>query len=890
MDDVTRLPDEATSATEVDATSVGGRHAAVASRDARRSGTMLDALPGDRFDPGTIFAHRFRIVALLGKGGMGEVYRAEDLKLGQTVALKLLPDHLADDPGRLAQFHNEVRIARTISHRNVCRTYDIGDAANTPFLTMEYVDGEDLASLLRRIGRFPQDKAIEVARQICAGLAAAHERGVLHRDLKPANVMIDGQGHVRITDFGLAAMSGAVEDIRIGTPAYMAPEQLAGREVTERSDIYALGLVLFELFTGKRVFEASSLQDLIRLHESDLVTTPSAVIRDLDPAIERAILRCLQRDPAKRPPSALAVSAALPGGDQLAAALAAGETPSPEMVAAAGEQSALRPGVGLALVAFTVAMLGVLTPISMRIATMSAIPLPRSTDSLADRAKELLQQIGYGEDPADATHGWVFRRDFLVWNGRGRTLNDLREGLATGRSGTVNFWYRTSPAPMLASASSTFLPSTIDPPFITSGMRLVFLDPHGRLLEFHAIPSQIDPGGGPAPAPDWAPLFSAAGLTPSTFHAVEPRWLPRSQSDTRAAWEGPLPGFDGSTLRVEAASFRGRPIFFNVVTPWTRPTREVPAPLSAITTAVNTLSDAIGLLVILAAVLLTRHHFRTGRGDRTGAFRTAAVVFVAGTVALLLRARHHAWLGVEWNHITVLLGLTLYTATSFWLLYMAFEPYVRRFWPQLLIGWTRLLSGRVRDPLVGRDVLVGVAAGTVAALLIASRELIPYLAGLPMPTPQLPPATILMGTRHAIDAAFGVLNRAVFNSLQVVCIVAFLKMFLRRTWIVVAVSFVLILPIALSGTFAGEQFALELGVGLAGIALVLGVLLRFGLLALVVTFYTFLTLELFPMTIDMTRPYAGASLVIMLSIAVVAAYGFYASRGDEPLFGRALLD
>src|SRR5215212_4308548 len=218
MDDLTRAPGDALTGSPL---------------------TSSSGMGWGRFAPGTVLAGRFRIVAPLGRGGMGEVYRADDLKLDQTVALKFLPDALMHDPARLAQFHNEVRVARTISHRNVCRTYDIGDADGLPFLTMEYVHGEDLASLLKRIGRFPQEKAIEVARQICAGVAAAHERGVLHRDLKPANVMIDGEGHVRLTDFGLAmvatagsdATSGPDAGIRAGTPAYMAPEQLAGREV-----------------------------------------------------------------------------------------------------------------------------------------------------------------------------------------------------------------------------------------------------------------------------------------------------------------------------------------------------------------------------------------------------------------------------------------------------------------------------------------------------------------------------------------------------------------------------------------------------------------------------------------------------------------------------------
>ena len=198
------------------------------------------SLAEGRFLPGALLASRYRIVALLGRGGMGEVYRAHDLTLGQEVALKFLPEAASRNPAALGRFYNEVRIARQVSHANVCRVYDLGEVEGQPYLSMEYVDGEDLGSLLRRIGRLPSDKAIQIARQLCAGLAAAHAKGVLHRDLKPANVMLNGRGDVVITDFGLAALADEIpgEEIRNGTPAYMAPEQLAGREVTVQSDIY----------------------------------------------------------------------------------------------------------------------------------------------------------------------------------------------------------------------------------------------------------------------------------------------------------------------------------------------------------------------------------------------------------------------------------------------------------------------------------------------------------------------------------------------------------------------------------------------------------------------------------------------------------------------------
>jgi len=179
-----------------------------------------------RFTPGAIVANRYRIVALVGGGGMGEVYRADDLKLRQKVALKYIP---LRDARSLDQLLNEVRVGRQISHPNVCRLHDVVEVDGQHFITMEYVDGEDLASLLRRIGRLPNDKALALTRDICAGLAAAHDRGFVHRDLKPANIMIDGRGSARITDFGLTSLAGENPREFAGTPAYMAPEQFEAR-------------------------------------------------------------------------------------------------------------------------------------------------------------------------------------------------------------------------------------------------------------------------------------------------------------------------------------------------------------------------------------------------------------------------------------------------------------------------------------------------------------------------------------------------------------------------------------------------------------------------------------------------------------------------------------
>jgi tRNA A-37 threonylcarbamoyl transferase component Bud32 len=292
---------------------------------------------------GTILAGRYLILGLAGRGGEGEVYRAEDRKLGQAVALKILPDSVRTDERRLERLAHEVRMGRRVSHPNVCRVYDIVEAEGQAFLTMEWIDGEDLASHLRRKDRLPKDVAMGIARQICAGVAAAHDQGVLHRDLKPANVMIDDRGTVRVTDFGLAAATATVhgERAREGTPLYMSPEQLAGGAVTAQSDIYALGLVLYEVFTGRHPFPGRTLEEMLALRKSP-PPEPSSVAPGLHPAVERVILRCLEVDPKHRPPSGHDVAAALPGGGRLADAMAAAQRRADRIAAFREELAELR--------------------------------------------------------------------------------------------------------------------------------------------------------------------------------------------------------------------------------------------------------------------------------------------------------------------------------------------------------------------------------------------------------------------------------------------------------------------------------------------------------------------------------------------------------------------
>src|SRR4029079_275326 len=542
----------------------GGSAPRASSRPASSSGwlTASDSINHGRFAPGAVLDERYRIIGLLGRGGMGECYRAHDLRLGQPVALKFLPEDLRRDVARLAQFHNEVRTARQVSHPNVCRVYDIGDSGGLLYLSMEYVDGEDLATSLRRIGRFSEDKALDISRQLCAGLAAAHQRGVIHRDLKPANVMLDDAGRVRVMDFGLAAV-GNVEDVRAGTPAYMAPEQLLGREVTVRSDIFALGLVMYELFTGRRAFNATTIAELQTQHQSRAIAPPSTTVSAMDPAIERAILRCLDPVPDQRPSSALAVSASLPGGDPLAAALTAGETRSPEMLAAAGEGAGLRPPLAWPIFAAVMAGIVITFTLALKTSPLDRMRPEYTADVLAQKARDALGQLGQPPRGTDSAYAFVWNSDLTKYIlETDKPAPNWNQALIQPPS-PLEFWYRQSGDALTSTMFHTDLltPGIVDredPPPITSGMSWVELDHRGRLTFFETIPPRrADAPTRPA-AVDWNPLFTLAGLDPAKFQPSEPLWNWLAGADTRVAWTGTWPE-SGRPLRIEAAALGGRP-------------------------------------------------------------------------------------------------------------------------------------------------------------------------------------------------------------------------------------------------------------------------------------------------------------------------------------------
>ncbi len=860
-----------------------------------RSASSSSSIDDARFSPGTLFAERYRIVGLLGKGGMGEVYRADDLKLRQPVALKFLPEALSKDSKKLERFLHEVRVARQVSHPNVCRVYDIAEADGQHFISMEYVDGEDLSAVLRRMGRPSKEKALQIARQLCAGLAAAHDKGVLHRDLKPHNVMIDGQGRVRITDFGLAGFAEDFtgKEVYAGTPAYMAPEQLAGRGVSVKSDIYSLGVVLSELFTGKRLFEGTSREQLQRSRTS-APTTLSTLGDDIDPAVERVILRCLEPDPTARPSSALAVAAALPGGDPLAAALAAGETPSPEMVANAGEVGGMRPALAIV---FLVAILGgtfALVPLNRAKSLVRSVPMPKPPAALADRAAEILVKLGHKGPVADTAYG--FESD--GW--RLRHVEDTDKSLdrwkklAEWRPSPVKFWYRTSPRSLIPPSSDDRV-SPIQPPLEVSGMATVFLDPQGRLTGLAVDPPQREDETATSDAAkptDWSVLFAEAQIELTKLTAAEPRWTPNNYCDERAAWEGHFPTQPDVPIRIEAGAYRSTPTFFDIIGPWTKPQRMEEWPVTLGEKIGDLISLSILIALVLGGALLARRNLKLRRSDRAGADRLALVCFSLMMVSWLLLIDHVPDFWGEFFRLFVLTGKAMVAVAVMWLWYIALEPYVRRRWPHVLISWSRLLAGRLRDPLVGRDILVGSVFAIGVAFVPPIQRSVWLALGQTLPLPGFWNWELFLGPRFQIG--WFLEGSCVFFALFILFLFLGLRLLLRKEWLAfLAVFGLAAVQTFLAGARADESLTMTLLSvvfdSLFWIAIAL-LLVRYGLLALVFYLWFFFSILEIPASCGLSGWQSEASWTAILFITAVTVYGFHTAMAGRSIFRDDLLE
>ncbi len=265
-------------------------------------------IPKEELTTGSTFAGRYQIIEELGKGGMGKVYRVLDKELKEEVALKLIKPEIASDKKTLERFRNELKLARKISHKNVGRMYELMEEKGTRYITMEYVPGEDLKRLIRKVGQFSAGKTVSIAKQVCEGLAEAHRLGVVHRDLKPQNIMVDEEGDARILDFGIARSLKAKgitgTGVMIGTPEYMSPEQAEVKEVDQRSDIYSLGVILYEMATGRVPFEGETPLGIAMKHKSEKPKDPRELNNQIPDDLSRVILRCMEKDKEKRYQSA----------------------------------------------------------------------------------------------------------------------------------------------------------------------------------------------------------------------------------------------------------------------------------------------------------------------------------------------------------------------------------------------------------------------------------------------------------------------------------------------------------------------------------------------------------------------------------------------------------
>ncbi|NOT62179.1 MAG: hypothetical protein HOP19_18360, partial [Acidobacteria bacterium] len=598
--------------------------------------------------------------------------------------------------------------------------------------------------------------------------------------------------------------------------------------------------------------------------------------KDIDPLVERVILRCLEKDPSKRLASAKQVADALPGGDPLAAALAMGEPPSPAMVAAAGSKEGMKPMYAVACLIAVVVGLIVNAALGDKISIYPSLLREYSPEDLTRKAQDITRQLGYTNRPADSASGYKINGEYGEYVRKNIPSDKQRDLFATVQSPLI-YWYRQSPQ-YLQSRSAGWV-DDYDPPREISGMIGVWLDSKGRLTRFEAVPPQVDQSSDTPQPPDWKPLFIAAGLDPTSFSLAPSQWAPLAVCDVRAAWTGTHPALPQIPLRIEAAAYRGKPIYFQLIWPWTSAARmqEIEQ-----TTANIVFIIIVGLL-LLGASLLVRHNFREGRGDRRGAFRLAAFIFFSSILSWLFGAHHSPDIAYE---IAGFFGIGVSRALLWagfgWVLYIALEPYVRRRWPVVLISWNRVLSGNLRDPKVGRDLLMGTLMA-IAAVTILNLPLIFYSNNTVSMDEFAREA--LPGFRFLLASGFAIPPLWIPGTLLCLFLLFVLRTLVRWQWLA---TVILVLLFVLLLSPPGGGLLMRTFNGLFPL-LIIFILLRFGYFAFV-TFFCVIEFLSYPMTLHFSAWYTNSALVVVGTILAIAIYGFHTALGGQKVFTGKLLE
>ena len=553
------------------------------------------------------------------------------------------------------------------------------------------------------------------------------------------------------------------------------------------------------------------------------------------------------------------------------------------MVAAAQKQGALKPAAAISLLGSVLLLLAVICLFSRGTMLQRQVPLEKSPEVLRDRAAELVKKFGYAT-AADSIYGMGVDRRYLEYIRDTDPSPSRWQKLRSGQPAAIYFWYRQSPRAFDVSNGGDVDENT--PASALPGMTTITLDTLGRLRSFHAV-APATYSALPTTSFDWSTLLKESGLDQANLQPTAPLWTPPQAATTRAAWEGSHPDRPELKFHVEAAAFADKPVYFQLFHVWDQPRDDAANPTTPRERALVFLPLAVFITVLLGSAVFALRNLKLGRGDRKGAFRLAAFVFVVLFLRWLFNAHHVL---TEFEALNLIAGVQriLFWTFFFWVVYLAFEPFVRRRWPGRIVSWSRVLAGGFRDPLVGRDVLIGALFGLG---VIVCDVYLPRLAqrwlGQPAPIPWLDfPATQLLGIRSFPFAFSQQIFGALFQSFILLFVLLLIYIILRRERLA-ALALWLIGAVALSLT---QETATGIPFACLAVALVVWTLYRYGLLALIVAIFFVHLMIFYPITSEFSAWYAGDFVLGLIISTALVLFGCYTSLAGEPLFRGVKLD